>query len=164
MIKRIFFLLLSFFAAILLDAALFPRLIPYAVRPRVLTALVLALCACYSLWTAGAVAALGGLAEDLICSETIGLTSAALLIAAVILASLLNKNTFKKGVLFLIMTGIAFITEAFCAFFFRLYGAGFDALYTLVFGGLGRSLVTAACAPVFLSLFTQLNKGRIERA
>ena len=164
MIKRVFCLLVCFLAAIVLDTALLPRLIPYAVRPDMTMAFVLALSVSFPLWAAGAAAAVGGLMKDLLCSETIGLSSAALLLAAVILSSLMHKNTFKKGILYLIMTGICLLTEGFCAFFFRLYGAGFDPLYTLLFGGLGRSLVTSACALVFISLCTDLNKGRIERA
>ena len=164
MIKRIFCLILSFLLAFLLDTALFPRLIPYAVRPAVMLALVLGLSASYSLWTAGACAALGGLAEDLLCSEAIGISSACYLIAAVILSSLLRKNTFKKGILYLIISGICMIAEGMKALFFRLYGARFDVLYTYLFGGLARSFTSAACALLFISLFIRIGKGRIERS
>lgn len=163
MIKRIFCLLLCFFTAFILDTALLPRLLPYMLRPAVMLALVLAISALLSLWTAGAIAALGGLAEDLMCSEAIGLSAALYLIAAVILSSLLHKNTFKKGIQYLILTGLALLTEGLQALFFRMYGAGFDYLYTFFFSGLCRSLVTAGCALLFISLFTLLKKGRIER-
>ena len=163
MIKRVFCLLLCFMTAFLLDTALLPHLIPYAVRPSVMLAFVLALSVSFSLWTAGAAAAVGGLAEDLLCSEAIGLSSSSFIIAAVILSMLLHKNTFKKGILYLIMVGLALLSEGIGAFFFRLYGSEFDILYTYVFGGLGRSLITSGCALLFVSLFTQLKKGRIER-
>lgn len=163
MIKRIFCLLGCFFIAFLLDTALLPRSIPYIIRPVIMLSLVLALSVSFSLWIAGAAAALGGLAEDLMCSEAVGLSPAMFLIAAVILSALLHKNTFKKGILYLVMAGLALLAEGVGAFFFRLFGAGFDGLYTYFFGGLGRSFATSACALLFISLFTQVKKGRIER-
>lgn len=163
MIKKVFCLLLCFFIAFILDTALLPRLLPYTLKPIAMLALVLALSASFSLWTAGVAAALGGLMEDLLCSEAIGLSAALFLIAAVGLTSILHKNTFKKGILYLIMTGLAFAVEGMEAFFFRLYGATFDFWYSFFFTGLCRSFVTAACALLLISLFTQLNKGRIER-
>lgn len=163
MIKKIFCLLLCFLIAFILDTALLPRLLPYTIRPVIMLSLVLALSASFSLWTAGAAAALGGLAEDLLCSEAIGLSSAMFLIAAAILSALLHKNTYKKGILFLLMTGLALLSEGVGAFFFRLYGAGFDIMYTFFFNGLGRSFATAAVALLFISFFAELKKGRIER-
>lgn len=164
MIKRVFCLLLCFLAAIVLDASLLPRLLPYAVRPSLVTAFVLALSVSYSLWIAGAAAALGGLAEDMLCSESIGLSSAVFILGALILSSLLQKNTFKKGILYLLMTAVVLLGEALSAGFFRLFGAKFDILYTFFFDGLGRSLVTSGCALLFIALCAKLNRGRIERA
>lgn len=164
MIKRIFCLTISFFVAILLDTVLLPRLVPYAIRPSAMMALVLAMSVSLSLWSAGAVAALGGLAEDMLCSEAVGLSSATLLIAAAVLSSLLHKNTFKKGILYLVMTGIILLMEGISAFFFRLFGAKFDILYTLFFNGLFRSLGTSLCALLLISFIEKLKKGRIAQS
>lgn len=164
MIKKIFCLLVCFIIALIADMALLPRLLPDMLRPSLMLALVLALSASFPLWTAGIVAAAGGVAEDLLCAEAIGLSSAGFILAAVILSSLLHKNTYKRGFLFLIMTGLSLLSEGLCALFFRLYGAKFDMLYTFFFDGLCRSLLCSFCSLLLISLFTQLKKGRIERA
>ena len=164
MIKRVLLLTVCFIPAVYLDTAVLPALLPYLLRPMCLLSLIFSASDVFSLREAGCLCVLGGITEDMLCSEALGLTTAVYLAAAAILGAVLHRNSLKKGFLMALLYILAVFVQLLTGGFFLLYGAKTDFLYSLLFPALCRALWTAVLAMGLRALFIHSRKGRIAKA
>jgi len=104
-------LVFSFVAALFLDTAVLPKWNLFSMVPFVMLACMLAAEQVFSIQTAILIGALGGLMEDLLCENMIGLTSALCLLAAVVYEKLPKDSDTKPIILGLYCAVLAFAVE-----------------------------------------------------
>ena len=153
-----FFFLVSLF----LDTAVLPKWNLFHIVPFVMLALMLAAEHVFSLQDAIVIAALGGLVEDILCENMIGLTSALCLLSAVIYEKLPKNSDTKPIILLLYCLILAFCLELLRALAARVIGMRFDFVSALLYGALPRALLTGLWALAFMYLFKPILKRQVD--
>ena len=157
-------LFLSFPIALLLDTAILPKWNLFHMVPFVMLSLMLASEQVFSLQHAMVIGALGGLLEDLLCENMIGLTSALCLLAAVLYEKLPKSNDTKPILLALYCMLLAFGVELMRALVAWVIGMRFGFVNALLYGALPRALLTGLWALLFMSIFKPLLKRQVDAA
>lgn len=157
-------LVLSFVVALFLDTAVLPKWNLFHMVPFLILALTLAAEQVFSLQTAIVIGALGGLFEDLLCENMIGLTPALLLLAAAVYVKLPKDSDTKPAVLGLYFALLAFGVELMRALVSRVIGMRFDLLNALLYGMLPRALLTGLWGLFWMALFKPLLKRQVDAA
>ena len=162
MLKKHLSLILSFVIALFLDTAVLPKWNLFGLVPFVMLALMLAAEQAFSLQTAIVIGALGGLMEDLLCENMIGLTPALCLIAAVVYAKLPKDSDTKPLILWAYCGVIAFAVEFLRALAAWVIGMRFSLWSSMLYGAFPRALLTGLWAMVGMSLFKPLLKRQVD--
>lgn len=162
-IRRRVVLGLWFVGSLLLDTAVLPWWNLFNLVPFVLLALVLTVVRLFSLQEALVMGAIGGLAEDMICHSSLGLSSALCLLCAAAYYALEKGNGLKPLVSFVCVVGLAFLSEAFRAGAAWLIGMRFAFGYAMIYGAFPRALLTGAWAMALQGLLRPLLKGQVDR-
>ena len=152
----------SFIAALFLDTAVLPRWNLFALVPFVMLALVFAAEQVFSLQNAIVIAALGGLFEDLLCENMIGLTPALCLLAAVAYEKLPKDSDTKPLILGLYCGGLALALEFMRALAAWVIGMRFGLWYEMLYGALPRALLTGMWALGAMALFKPLLRRQVD--
>ena len=163
-LKKHVVLILSFLIALFLDTAVLPRWNLFRMVPFVMLALMLSAEQSFSLQTAILIGAFGGLFEDLLCENMIGLTPALCLLAAVAYAKLPKDSDTKPFVLGLFFLILAFAVELLRALAAWVIGMRFGFVNAVLYGMLPRALLTSLWALAFLVLFRPLLKRQVDAA
>ena len=163
-LKRYAVLILSFGVALFLDTAILPKWNLFHMVPFVMLALMLAAEQVFSLQTALLVGALGGLFEDLLCENMIGLTPALCLLAAAVYEKLPKDSDTKPLILGLYCLLLSFAVEGMRALVAWVIGMRFDFGNALLYGALPRALLTGLWALLFMALFKPLMKRQVDAA
>ena len=100
-LKKYAVLASSFLIALFLDTAVLPKWNLFSLVPFVMLSLMLGVEQVFSLQTAILIGAFGGLFEDLLCENMIGLTPALCLLMAVAYEKLPKDSDTKPPILFL---------------------------------------------------------------
>lgn len=163
MIKRILILLLLTLSSSAFDVSVGPVWIPLVCRPFLLCSVVLALSTEMSVWESFASAIIGGLIEDILCSEAIGLSTSVLLFAGALMGSFVYKNSLKKGLIYCSYLGLCFLVYIMFAIFPLTYAgiAGITVQWFIIFC---RALATSVIAFFIRNILSFLKKGRISRS
>lgn len=162
MIKRIFLLLFFLPIAVLADVCVLSKWVPYIIRPSFITALVLAASFELSLWEAIGTGILGGMMEDILCAEAVGLTSSLLMTVIALTGIVFYKNSPKKVFVYVLLFLLAFFAQTGFSLFSVIYGAG-TGVWPFWAAALGRAATTTAVTLFPLSLFKRVKEGRIRR-
>ena len=162
--KKYPILVLSFLITMFLDTAVLPKWNLFHIVPFLMLALTLAAEQVFSIQTAIVIGALGGLFEDLLCENMIGLTPALLLLAAVAYVKLPKDSDTKPVVLGLYFAILAFGVELMRALVSKVIGMRFDLLNALLYGMLPRSLLTGLWGMLWMVLFKPLLKRQVDAA
>lgn len=157
-------LVLSFIAALFLDTAVLPKWNLFSMVPFVMLACMLAAEQVFSIQTAILIGALGGLMEDLLCENMIGLTSALCLLAAVAYEKLPKNNDSKPIILGLYCGALAFMVELLRALAAWVIGMRFAFWTEMLYGALPRALLTGLWALAGMALFKPLLKRQVDAA
>ena len=160
--KRYAVLILSFVVALFLDTAVLPRWNLFQMVPFVMLALMLAAEHVFSLQDAIVIAALGGLVEDILCENMIGLTPALCLLAAVVYEKLPKDADTKKPILGIYCMALAFAVELLRALVSWVIGMRFGFADAILYGMLPRALLTGLWALLFMAIFTPLLKRQVD--
>ena len=160
--KRYFVLIISFPTALFLDTAVLPKWNLFHMVPFLMLALTLASTQIFSLQSAIVVGAMGGLFEDLLCENMIGLTPALLLLAAVTYVKLPKDSDTKPLVLGLYFAFLALGVELMRALVSRVIGMRFSLLSALLYGMLPRALLTGLWGLIFMAAFKPLLKRQVD--
>ena len=163
-LKRYTVLVLSFGIALFLDTAILPRWNLFRMVPFVMLALMLASEQVFSLQTAILIGAFGGLFEDLLCENMIGLTPALCLLAAVVYEKLPKNSDTKPIVLGLYAMFLAFAVEVMRALAAWVIGMRFGFLNVVLYGALPRAALTGLWALGYMALFKPLLKRQVDAA
>ncbi len=163
-LKKYAALIVTFSIALFLDTAVLPKWNLFKMVPFVMLALMLASEQTFSLQTAIVIGALGGLFEDLLCENMIGLTSALCLFAAVAYEKLPKDSDTKPWILGLYFLALAFGVELFRALVSWIIGMRFDFFGAILYGMLPRALLTGLWGLLFMSLFKPLLKRQVDAA
>ena len=163
-LKKYAALLLSFLAALLLDTAVLPKWNLFHLVPFVMLAVMLAAEHVFSLQDAILIGALGGLLEDILCENMIGLTSALCLVAAAILHGLVKDKDTKLILVALCIMALAFGVELLRALAAWVIGMRFPFMNSILYGMLPRALLTSLWGLLFMALFRPLLKGQVDAA
>ena len=139
-IKRYAALIFSFVVALFLDTAVLPKWNLFDLVPFVMLALMLASQQVFSLQTAILIGAFGGLFEDLLCENMIGLTPALCLYCLL----------------------LALAVEVLRALAARIIGMRFSFLDAVLYGALPRALLTGLWALLFMAVFKPLLKRQVD--
>ncbi len=161
-LKRQAVLILSFVISFFLDTAVLPKWNLFSMVPFVMLSLMLASEQVFSLQTAILIGALGGLFEDLLCENMIGLTPALCLLAAAAYEKLPRDSDTKPAILGLYCLILAFGVELMRALAAWVIGMRFGFLNALVYGALPRALLTSLWALLFMALFKPLLKRQVD--
>ena len=161
-LKKQVVLAISFVIAFFLDTAVLPRWNLFHMVPFVMLALMLAAEQVYSLQAAILVGAFGGLFEDMLCENMIGLTPALCLLTAVAYEKLPKDSDTKPVVLGFYCLVLSFTLELLRALAAWVIGMRFGFLYDLLYGALPRALLTALWALLFMALFKPLLKRQVD--
>lgn len=161
-LKKYFALALAFIAALFLDTAVLPKWNLFHLVPFVMFALMLAAERLFSLQDAILIGAFGGLLEDILCENMIGLTSALCLLAAVAFHQITQKNELKPAIAGLLFAALAFLLEAARALAAYVIGMRFSVFGALVYGAFPRAILTGLWGLLFLALFRPLLKGQVD--
>ena len=161
-LKRQAVLFLSFGAALLLDTAILPKWNLFRMVPFVMLALMLAAEQVFSLQAAIVIGALGGLFEDLLCENMIGLTPALCLLAAVAYAKLPKSSDTKPAILGLYCMHLAFALEIVRALASWVIGMRFGFANAVLYGALPRALLTGLWALFGMTIFKPLLKRQVD--
>ena len=162
--KKYPILVLSFLITLFLDTAVLPKWNLFHIVPFLMLAMTLAAEQVFSIQTAIVIGALGGLFEDLLCENMIGLTPALLLLAAVAYVKLPKDSDTKPVVLGLYFAILAFGVELMRALVSKVIGMRFDLLNALLYGMLPRSLLTGLWGMLWMVLFKPLLKRQVDAA
>ena len=157
-------LVIFFCIALFLDTAILPKWNLFHLVPFVMLALMLAAERVFSLQSAILIGALGGLFEDLLCENMIGLTPALCLLAAVAFEKLPKDSDTKPIILGLYVMALAFLLEAMRASVAWIIGMRFDYLNTVIYGALPRALLTSLWALAIISVLKPLLKRQVDAA
>ncbi len=157
-------LLVSFAVALFLDTAVLPKWNFFHMVPFLMLALMLASEQVFSLQTAILVGAFGGLFEDLLCENMIGLTPALCLLAAVVYEKLPRDSETKPAILGFYCLVLAFAVELMRASAAWVIGMRFGFASALLYGALPRALLTSLWALLFMALFKPLLKRQVDAA
>ena len=161
-LKRYAVLILSFVVALLLDTAILPKWNLFRMVPFVMLALMLAAEQVFSLQAAIVIGALGGLFEDLLCENMIGLTPALCLLAAVAYAKLPKNSDTKPAILGLYCMLLAFALEIVRALASWVIGMRFGFANAVLYGALPRALLTGLWALFGMAIFKPLLKRQVD--
>ena len=157
-------LILSFVAALFLDTAVLPKWNLFSMVPFVMLACMLAAEQVFSIQTAILIGALGGLMEDLLCENMIGLTPALCLLAAVAYEKLPKNNDSKPIILGVYCGALAFMVELLRALAAWVIGMRFAFWTEMLYGALPRALLTGLWALAGMALFKPLLKRQVDAA
>ena len=163
-LKRIFFLLLSCIVVLFLDTAVLPKWTLFHLVPFLMLALMLASEQVFSLQTAILIGAFGGLFEDLLCENMIGLTPALCLLAAVAYERLPKDSETKPFIIGTYCMILAFAVELLRAVAAYIIGMRFSFGNAILYGMLPRALLTSLWAMLFMALFKPLLKRQVDAA
>ena len=155
-------LILSFLVALFLDTAVLPRWNMFHLVPFAMMALMLGAQQVFSLQTAILIGAFGGLFEDLLCENMIGLTPALLLLAAVAYEKLPKNSDTKWPILGLYCMVLALALEVMRACVAWVIGMRFDFLNAVLYGALPRAALTGIWALGFMALFKPLLRRQVD--
>ncbi len=154
----------AFLLSLLLDTAILPKWNLFHVVPFVMLALTLAAQQVFSLQTAIVIAALGGLFEDLLCENMIGLTPALCLLAAVAFEKIPRDGDTKAFLLWLCCAALAMAVELLRAMAAWVIGMRFGFLNAMLYGALPRAAFTGLWALGYMVLFKPLLKRQVDAA
>ena len=157
--KRYFALVLSFVATLFLDTAVLPKWNMFSIVPFLMLAFMLAAQQVFSLQGAIVIGIMGGLFEDLLCENMIGLTPALLLLASVVYEKLPRDIDTKPIILCLYCASLAFLVEFLRAFLSWIIGMRFGFLNVMLYGMLPRALLTG----IWFILYTAFLKPILKR-
>ena len=157
-------LVFSFVAALFLDTAVLPKWNLFNMVPFVMLACMLAAEQVFSIQTAILIGALGGLMEDLLCENMIGLTSALCLLAAVVYEKLPKDSDTKPIILGLYCAVLAFAVEFLRALAAWVIGMRFAYWMEMLYGALPRALLTGLWALAGMALYKPLLKRQVDAA
>ena len=157
-------LVFSFVAALFLDTAVLPKWNLFSMVPFVMLACMLAAEQVFSIQTAILIGALGGLMEDLLCENMIGLTSALCLLAAVVYEKLPKDSNTKPIILGLYCAVLAFAVEFLRALAAWVIGMRFAFWMEMLYGALPRALLTGLWALAGMTLYKPLLKRQVDAA
>ncbi len=155
-------LILSFVAALFLDTAVLPKWNLFSMVPFVMLACMLAAEQVFSIQTAILIGALGGLMEDLLCENMIGLTPALCLLAAVAYDKLPKNSDTKPAILGLYCMLLAFALEIVRALASWVIGMRFGFVNAVLYGALPRALLTGLWALIGMALLKPLLKRQVD--
>ena len=161
-VKRYFVLILSFAVALFLDTAVLPKWNLFDLVPFVMLALMLASQQVFSLQTAILIGAFGGLFEDLLCENMIGLTPALCLLSAVVYEKLPRDRDTKPFILGLYCLVLALAVEALRALVAWVIGMRFSLWNEMLYGALPRALLTGLWAMIGIALFKPLLRRQVD--
>lgn len=162
MLKKHGALLLSFVIAFFLDTAILPKWNLFHVVPFVMLSLMLGAEQVFSLQTALLIGAFGGLFEDMLCENMIGLTPALCLLAAVAYAKLPKSSGTKWPILGLYCLLLALAVEVLRALAALAIGMRFSFANEVLYGALPRALLTGLWALLFMTIFKPLLKRQVD--
>ena len=157
-------LVFSFVAALFLDTAVLPKWNLFSMVPFVMLACMLAAEQVFSIQTAILIGALGGLMEDLLCENMIGLTPALCLLAAVAYDKLPKNSDTKPAILGLYCAVLAFAVEFLRALAAWVIGMRFAFWMEMLYGALPRALLTGLWALAGMALYKPLLKRQVDAA
>ena len=157
-------LVFSFVAALFLDTAVLTKWNLFSMVPFVMLACMLAAEQVFSIQTAILIGALGGLMEDLLCENMIGLTSALCLLAAVVYEKLPKDSDTKPIILGLYCAVLAFAVEFLRALAAWVIGMRFAFWMEMLYGALPRALLTGLWAMAGMALYKPLLKRQVDAA
>ncbi|MBR0356537.1 MAG: hypothetical protein IJH54_03565 [Clostridia bacterium] len=157
-------LFLFFGICLFLDTAVLPRWNLFKMVPFVMLALTLAADQVFSLQTAMVIGAFGGLFEDLLCENLIGLTPALCLLSAVVYEKLPKNSDTKPPILGLYCALLALAAEVLRALAAWVIGMRFGFLSAVLYGALPRALLTGLWALIFMAIFKPLLKRQVDAA
>lgn len=163
-VKKHAALVFSFVAALFLDTAVLPKWNLFSMVPFVMLACMLAAEQVFSIQTAILIGALGGLMEDLLCENMIGLTSALCLLAAVVYEKLPKDSDTKPIILGLYCAVLAFAVEFLRALAAWVIGMRFAFWMEMLYGALPRALLTGLWALAGMTLYKPLLKRQVDAA
>ena len=163
-LKKHVALVFSFVAALFLDTAVLPKWNLFSMVPFVMLACMLAAEQVFSMQTAILIGALGGLMEDLLCENMIGLTSALCLLAAVVYEKLPKDSDTKPIILGLYCAVLAFAVEFLRALAAWVIGMRFAFWMEMLYGALPRALLTGLWALAGMALYKPLLKRQVDAA
>ena len=161
-LKKYAALVLSFVVALFLDTAVLPKWNLFGMVPFVMLALMLGAEQVFHIQTAILIGAFGGLFEDLLCENMIGLTPALCLLAAVVYEKLPKDSDTKPPILGLYCLLLALAVEVLRALAALAIGMRFDFADALLYGALPRALLTGLWALLFMALFKPLLKRQVD--
>ena len=161
-LKKHVVLVLSFVIALFLDTAVLPRWNVFRLIPFVMLALMLAAEQVFSVQTAIVIGAFGGLFEDLLCENMIGLTPALCLLAAVAYEKLPKDSDTKPMILGLYCIALALALEFLRAVAAWVIGMRFDLWGQMLYGALPRALLTGLWALLGMALFKPLLRRQVD--
>lgn len=144
--------------AVFLDAFVLPFLAGGGFRPLFTLALALAATAATKVQDSMVIAFFGGILTDLFCNPYVGLSSAAYLVAIVILYGFVRKNRQKSGLLILFALVASAAAEAMIFLFSLAIGARFDG-YRLLSGTLPSVVVESILVFPLAAAFPMREKG-----
>ena len=163
-LKKCFVLVISFLIALFLDTAVLPKWNLFGLVPFMMLALMLSAQQTFSLQAGILIGAFGGLFEDLLCENMIGLTPALCLFAALAYDKLPKDNDTKPIILGLYCMLLAFCLEAARALVSWVIGMRFSILYSLIYGALPRALLTGSWALIYMACLKPLLKRQVDAA
>lgn len=163
-LKKYAMLIMSFVIALFLDTAVLPKWNLYSMVPFVMLALMFATEQVFSIQSATLIGAFGGLFEDLLCENMIGLTPALCLLAAVAYAKLPKDSDTKYLILGLYYMVLAFGVEFMRALVSWVIGMRFGFLNAMLYGMLPRALLTGVWALIGTFLFKPILKRQVDAA
>lgn len=149
---------------IFLDTAVVNMLNLFGMHAFLLLALALGSAFVFSVQSGLVIAAVGGLAIDLISNTVLGLTPALYLIAVMLLSLWQHKDSSQKRI-FLFLKAAA-VTCGVCALEWgicRVFGSA-ASLRALLVCAVPNALLTAALTLFFAVVFEAMRKGQVARA
>ena len=161
-VKKYAYLVASFVIALFLDTAVLPKWNLFQIVPFVMLALMFASEQTFSLQAAILIGAFGGLFEDLLCENMIGLTPALCLLMAVAYDKLPKNSDTKPFILGLYCLLLAFVLEFMRALAAWVIGMRFSFVNAMLYGSLPRALLTGLWALLFMSIFKPLLKRQVD--
>lgn len=163
-LKKYVALSFSFLIALFLDTAILPKWNLFRLVPFVMLALILAADHVFSLQDAIVIAALGGLAEDIVCENMIGLTPALCLLSAVAYEKLPKNSDTKPVILLLYCLVLSFCLELMRALAAWVIGMRFGFVNALLYGALPRAMLTSVWALALMGIYKPILKRQVDAA
>ena len=152
----------SFLIAFFMDTAVLPKWNLFHIVPFVMLALTLASEHVFSIQTAILISSFGGLFEDLLCENIIGLTSALCLLAVVVYEKLPRDSETKPVILFLYYSALASFVEIMRALVSIIIGMRFSFINSVLYGVIPRAAITGLIALAFVAFFKPLFKRQVD--